>query len=493
MPAEPTHHRIRDWLVVLLAVNSGATDAIGFLALGGAFTSVMTGNMVLLGTAAAGFHGTAAAHIGTAIVCYIGGCAIGAAIAGTPRADDPVWPMAITRALAVEAVLVLSYAVGWWVFRSRPDSGAQLALLSVSAVALGIQSSAVQRFGVSGLSTTYLTGTLTTIVIRVVSGRPVREVVHSAQILLGLVGGAAAGAAFATHFRSLTPIVQVASLASVLLLASLRFGVSSRVQRAPAQRAVDALARPRVVVVGAGRLGQALLSRIASVDPDDPGAAAGSREVVALTRGPSQSGHRLPTGVRLTHDASVVEGSDVVLLAVPPDATAEVVTRLSPHLDANTIVANMATEAATGQLQALAPTARVVSAKVIGQASELASGARGVIVIDGCSETELMRLTAVLGGLGEVVTGEEGLVLRANQTVAREVVRAERTMRHSLAGLALPAHAIDAALTTMAVGVLRAVATRTYGPFLRRFVEEYDQSDNATTPPAGAAARGATT
>jgi hypothetical protein len=104
-----------------------------------------------------------------------------------------------------------------------------------------------------------------------------------------------------------------------------------------------------------------------------------------------------------------------------------------------------------------------------------------------------MRLTAVLGGLGEVVTGEEGLVLRANQTVAREVVRAERTMRHSLAGLALPAHAIDAALTTMAVGVLRAVATRTYGPFLRRFVEEYDQSDNATTPPAGAAARGATT
>lgn len=487
MSAEPRHHRIRDWLVVLLAVNSGATDAIGFLALGGAFTSVMTGNMVLLGTATAGFHGSAVAHIVTAIVCYIGGCAIGAAIAGTPTAGDAIWPPAVTRALMVEAILVVGYAIGWWAAGNQPGSGIQLALLSLSAVALGIQSSAVQRFGVSGLSTTYLTGTLTNIVIRVVSGRPVREVAHSAQILLGLVGGAAAGAALVAHVRSLTPVVQLSSLGLVLGLAAIRFGFPLRGKARVDQGTHGGAARPRVVVVGTGRLGQALMRRIASADDSD------SYDVVALGRRASTSSPQVPENVRLTDDASVVRGSHVVLLAVPPDALADVVGRLASHLDANTLVANMATEGRTTPLQALAPSARIVSAKVIGQASELASGSRGVIVVDGCSDRELDRLTAVFGRLGSVVVGDEGLVLKANQAVAQEVVRAERTMRHGLANLALPAHAVDAALSTMAVGVLRAVATRTYGPFLRRFVEEYDAADNPTAPSADSVARTAPT
>lgn len=48
MPSDVTP-RGRAVLVVLLAVNSAYLDAVGFLALGAAFTSVMTGNMVLLG------------------------------------------------------------------------------------------------------------------------------------------------------------------------------------------------------------------------------------------------------------------------------------------------------------------------------------------------------------------------------------------------------------------------------------------------------------
>jgi uncharacterized membrane protein YoaK (UPF0700 family) len=45
--------RRRQWLLVLLAVNSGAIDAVGYTMLGGSFTSVMTGNMILLGAIAA--------------------------------------------------------------------------------------------------------------------------------------------------------------------------------------------------------------------------------------------------------------------------------------------------------------------------------------------------------------------------------------------------------------------------------------------------------
>jgi uncharacterized membrane protein YoaK (UPF0700 family) len=42
----------RNALVVVLIVASGSVDAVGFLRLGGVFTSVMTANMVLLGVSA---------------------------------------------------------------------------------------------------------------------------------------------------------------------------------------------------------------------------------------------------------------------------------------------------------------------------------------------------------------------------------------------------------------------------------------------------------
>ena len=213
---------LRQRLVVLLAITSGATDAIGFLALGGAFTSVMTGNMVLLGLSAAEHDGTLASHTAAAIVCFIAGCAIGARIAGTPRA--------VTRALAVEALVLFAYAVAWWGTGSHPRGALQLGLLVVNAVGVGIQSSTVQRFGVSGLSTTYLTGTLTTVVIHLASGRPARHVSRSVQVLGGLIGGAALAGVLVLHAPVAAPVVQLACLGTVLVFALV---VRNRAARRP--------------------------------------------------------------------------------------------------------------------------------------------------------------------------------------------------------------------------------------------------------------------
>jgi uncharacterized membrane protein YoaK (UPF0700 family) len=69
------------------------------------------------------------------------------------------------------------------------------------------------------MSTTYLTGTLTTVVIRLATGRGVREVWHSIEILLGLVAGAAAGALLVLHMPLLAPVLQLAALGGVLLAA----------------------------------------------------------------------------------------------------------------------------------------------------------------------------------------------------------------------------------------------------------------------------------
>lgn len=212
---------MRDAAAVTLAVTSGATDALAFLTLGGAFTSVMTGNLVLLGISVGQRDAHLAGQIVLAVVGYIAGCAAGARIAGNPRPDDPTWPSSVTRTLVVETVLFVGYAAAWWVAGANPDGAMKPALLAVCAFALGIQSSAVRRFGVAGLSTTYLTGTLTTLVFEVASGARLRDLTRHLGVLVALVIGAVLAAMLlGLHAGVYAPIVQLLPLAVVLVMAS---------------------------------------------------------------------------------------------------------------------------------------------------------------------------------------------------------------------------------------------------------------------------------
>ena len=212
--------RIRDTLMVLLAINSGATDAIAFLCLGGAFTSVMTGNMVLLGLSAAQLDLSLAIHAGAAIIYFVAGCAVGTRIAGSSRPDDPVWPRSVTVALQIQFVAMTVYAVVWELTSGNPSGGVQVGLLLINAMASGMQSSTVARFGVSGLSTTYLTGTLTTLAMNIASGRGSRVVHCRAKILVGLIGGAAIGGTLALRLPLIAPAIQLGSVGVVILRAA---------------------------------------------------------------------------------------------------------------------------------------------------------------------------------------------------------------------------------------------------------------------------------
>lgn len=208
--------RRRQLLLVLLAVASGASDAIGFVSLGGAFTSVMTGNMVLLGTAAADPDGGLALRSGLAIVLFMAGAGVGARIARTPREGDPVWPRAVSGALGVEFAVLLALAAGWWASGGHPAGNVQLLLLGGAAVALGVQSSAIMRFGVPGLSTTYMTGTLTTAVSALANGRHPRHVLPSVQILLGLVAGAVAAVVLTKSAVLAVPALQLVPVGAAI-------------------------------------------------------------------------------------------------------------------------------------------------------------------------------------------------------------------------------------------------------------------------------------
>jgi uncharacterized membrane protein YoaK (UPF0700 family) len=215
------HERARTAAAVSLAIVSGATDALGFLALGGVFTSVMTGNMVLLGTSVGRLDRDLAVHSVAAIVCFMLGCVAGARIAGAAEPDDPVWPAAINRAIWVESTALVVVAITWWSSGSHPGASVQLMILVVNAFALGVQSSAVLRFGVSGLSTTYLTGTLTTVVTRLAHRHRFRDVLPSATILAGLISGAAVMAVVLRFAAPVAPALQLSGIAVALLLGTI--------------------------------------------------------------------------------------------------------------------------------------------------------------------------------------------------------------------------------------------------------------------------------
>ena len=210
--------RRRHCLLLLLAFTSGAIDAVGLVALGGVFTSVMTGNMIFLGAGLATGDQDAAARALIAISAFMAGAFVGARIAGSPRPGDACWPRAVSVALCVELLLLLGFSVVWWFSDATPGAETRLVLLAVDALALGVQSSAILRFGIRGLSTTYMTGTLTSVMSALAAGRHPSNWVSSAQILVSVVCGGGTAAVVHSSAPAAIPVLQFGPILLVLLL-----------------------------------------------------------------------------------------------------------------------------------------------------------------------------------------------------------------------------------------------------------------------------------
>jgi uncharacterized membrane protein YoaK (UPF0700 family) len=219
---EAHQETVRDVLAVALALVTGATDAIGFTRLGGVFTSVMTGNMVLLGVSGGEHDASLAIHAGAAFIGYVLGTLLGARVAGKAAPHQSVWPRPITTALFLELAAFAVFAL-WWEFAGgHPSGAATYVLIASNALALGIQSSAVLRLGVLGLSTTYLTGTLTQAVASLV-GRRTPLPPRSIAILVALVIGAGLGALLAVNASRAAPAVPLGMLSLVVVGAATCF------------------------------------------------------------------------------------------------------------------------------------------------------------------------------------------------------------------------------------------------------------------------------
>ncbi|MHB1593354.1 MAG: YoaK family protein [Streptosporangiaceae bacterium] len=206
--------RRRNALVVVLTLTTGAVDAATYLRLGHVFSSVITGNLVLLGTAAGHDYAPIAVSGGLALGGYATGILVGGRIAGIPQPDQLVWPAEVTRALRAELLILLVFTGIWYGSGYARAGTARMALLVIAAASMGTQSAAVRRLG--QMSSTYLTSTLSGLLTALALHRWPADWWRSTGTLLAIVPGAVAGAITVTRAPAWLPAAVLAPLAVVL-------------------------------------------------------------------------------------------------------------------------------------------------------------------------------------------------------------------------------------------------------------------------------------
>jgi uncharacterized membrane protein YoaK (UPF0700 family) len=161
-PRDDARHGPLPPLLLALTVVTGLVDAFSYLVLGHVFVANMTGNVVFLGFALAGAPGFSIAASALALVSFWAGAFAGGALGSKLgahrghllRTTATVEAVLFAGALALALVVATGHSV------SLP-SGDRYPLITLLAVALGLQNATARRLAVPDLTTTVLTLTIT--------------------------------------------------------------------------------------------------------------------------------------------------------------------------------------------------------------------------------------------------------------------------------------------------------------------------------------------
>lgn len=165
-PASASSFDRRYLILLLLAVAGGSVDAIIILGFN-VLTAAQTGNTILLATSVAQGHFETGLQAAISVIGYVVGAAVGEFVIS--RGHGAVsWAAQVDWGLVVEFILLSLLLACWQLAGHNPPLWAASLLVGIAAVAMGIQSSDVLRLHI-GPTTTYITGTLTTFAIKVVS------------------------------------------------------------------------------------------------------------------------------------------------------------------------------------------------------------------------------------------------------------------------------------------------------------------------------------
>ncbi|HEY2181221.1 MAG TPA: YoaK family protein [Solirubrobacteraceae bacterium] len=243
--------RIRDAMLVALTVSTGAVDALSWLVLGKVFSAFMTGNVVFLGLDAAGAAGPSVSRVGSSLAAFAAGALLAARIVSSKTDTSATWPRRVTIALGVALCAQAAFLGLWLGTSAHPSSGAGDALIGLSALAMGMQTTAIFALGVRGVFTTAATATWALLMGDFSGWSQSRgERRRLASVITGLFAGAASGALLVLHARTWAPVLPLAVSALVVTGATVAFDGAGRLAGVRPLRPRPDRPRPRRMSAG---------------------------------------------------------------------------------------------------------------------------------------------------------------------------------------------------------------------------------------------------
>jgi uncharacterized membrane protein YoaK (UPF0700 family) len=202
----------RALLSVLLALTvlSGLIDGVCYLGLGRVFTANMTGNVVVLGFAAAGAPGFSVTASLTSLLVFLVGAICGGLISKRVSRRS----LLLSTAIAIEATCVGAAAVVAFAASSVSAGWARYTTIAILAFAMGIRNAVIRRLAVADMTTTVLTMTLTGLAAdSPLAGGSDPHAGRRAGAVLAMLIGAVIGASLFLHRGAALPLA-IAALAA---------------------------------------------------------------------------------------------------------------------------------------------------------------------------------------------------------------------------------------------------------------------------------------
>jgi uncharacterized membrane protein YoaK (UPF0700 family) len=203
------------WGLTSVTVVSGLNDAVSYLGLGHVFTANMTGNVLVLGFAAAGTPGFSVLATLTSLVVFL----FGAVVAGRMARRIESKRTLLLHAFSIEAVFTAGAAA---VAGSGPSIGSgwqRYSMIALLAFAMGIRNSMIRRLSVPDVTTTVLTGTLTGLASdSKLAGGDNERAGRRLGAVFSMFAGGLVGALLVRHINAVWPLGLSSGIVAVVAL-----------------------------------------------------------------------------------------------------------------------------------------------------------------------------------------------------------------------------------------------------------------------------------
>ena len=206
-------------LGVLLALTllSGLIDGVCYLGLGRVFTANMTGNVVVLGFAAAGAPGFSVSASLTSLALFLAGAVCGGRLSSRISRRSRL----LTTAVGLEAAFVAAAAVVAFAASAVSTGWGRYTTIALLAFAMGIRNAVIRRLAVPDMTTTVLTMTLTGLAADSgLAGGGNSHAGRRVAAVLAMLGGAVLGAALLLHHGAGLPLAIAAGAAALTAVAA---------------------------------------------------------------------------------------------------------------------------------------------------------------------------------------------------------------------------------------------------------------------------------